>query len=138
MMKSHDTGFVELDHTADWSIRVWAPDLLQLFVQSARAMYILTAAQMLEEPHHETPVRLEAPDPESLLVAFLNELLYLLESQQLGFERFDMQIDGAHLEGRMYGRRVASQAKEIKAVTFHGLDISRSSRGLEATIVFDV
>jgi len=30
------SGFEEIRHTADWALRVWAPDLSTLFTQAAQ------------------------------------------------------------------------------------------------------
>jgi SHS2 domain-containing protein len=80
----------------------------------------------------------EAPDAESLLVAFLSELVYLQEQENLAFDRFELQIHERQLKVDMQGGPVERVDKAIKAVTYHNLRIARTDRGLEATIVFDV
>ena len=131
--------FEELSHTADWSIRVWADDLLGLLTESARGMYILAHAEAGEGPRAKRELSLEAYDAESLLVVFLEELLYLSESEKMLFNEFEgLQVEGLRLSGIMEGGVLCSQEKEIKAVTFHNLEIRESERGLEVEIVFDV
>ncbi len=137
-MENHELGFIELDHTADWSVRVWAPDLPRLFAQAAAAMYALMGVELASVDHRVIDVELDAPDAEGLLVAFLNELLYLGEEEGLSFESCDLRVGETHLEGRLHGAPLMVQRKEIKAVTYHGLEIKRDDREVEATIIFDV
>ena len=131
--------FEEIAHTADWSIRVWADDLAGLLTESAKGMYALANAVASESPRVKREFSLEAVDAESLLVSFLEELLYLSESEGLMFDDFSgLKVEGSKLTGMMEGRALRSQEKEIKAVTFHNLAIRHTERGLEVEIVFDV
>ena len=131
--------FEEIAHTADWSIRVWADDWAGLLTESARGMYALANAVASPSPRVKRELSLDAVDAESLLVAFLEELLYLSESEGLIFDQFEfMNISETQIHAMMEGKALRSQDKEIKAVTFHNLEIRRSERGLEVEIVFDV
>ena len=132
------SGFRELRHTADWEIEVWAHDLAGLFEQAALGMYALSGTQLRAQPRHTRTLALAAPDPESLLVRFLAELLYLGEQDGLGFDTFDLRLDGDRLQAHLSGAPIDIQSKEIKAVTYHNLAVRRTSRGLEVRIVFDV
>lgn len=138
MIEKQSSGYLEISHTADWALKVWAPDLSGLLEQAAYGMYALLQIQLQPGGRYECPLDLEAEDAESLLVSFLSELLYLTEQECLGFDAFDLAIEGFHLSGRMIGAPVESQRKEIKAVTYHNLAIQTSQQGLETTIVFDV
>ena len=131
--------FEEISHTADWSLRVWADDLAGLLTESARGMYALANAEPVEGPRVNRTLSLDAVDAESLLVSFLEELLYLAESESLIFDSFNnMNIEGYTLKVEIEGSALASIEKEIKAVTFHNLQIRETKRGLEVEIVFDV
>jgi len=129
--------FEEISHTADWSIRVWADDLRGLLAESAQ--WMLTGTEQAEGPRVSREISLEAYDAESLLVVFLEELLYLSEFEKIVFDGFsDLVIEGEKISGIMEGSALRSMEKEIKAVTFHNLAIHESERGLEVEIVFDV
>ena len=138
MDEKQNSGYLEISHTADWALKVWAPNLPGLFEQAAHGMYALLQIRLQPGGDYECPVDLDAEDAEGLLVSFLSELLYLTEQEGLGFEMFDLVVDDIHLSGRMIGAPVESQAKEIKAVTYHNLVIHKTEQGLETTIVFDV
>jgi len=84
-------------------------------------------------------VAVSGVDRETLLVNWLNELLYLQETQHETYSRFEiMEISDTHLRARVHGRPHGHEGRLIKAVTFHDLEVRRSEGGWEATIVMDV
>ena len=132
-------GFRENAHTADWELEVWAPDLPCLLEQAARGMYALSGMRFTPGEVQNRMVRLTAADAEGLLVRFLAELLWLAEQQGLGFDAFSIQLDGRYnLQAELRGYAIASVDKEIKAVTYHNLQVEETSQGLSVKIVFDV
>ncbi|HET9591240.1 MAG TPA: archease [Anaerolineales bacterium] len=131
-------GFEEISHTADWSVRVWAQDLPSLFAESARAMNALAGTLTASGRRVTRTFESDGPDAESLLVAFLSELVYYQEQENLAFDTFDIRISDWHVSVEMNGTQITSVDKAIKAVTYHNLKIEESSRGYEAVIVFDV
>lgn len=132
------SGYREIAHTADWELEVWAPDLGSLLVQAALGMYQLTGTQITPLPRIKRMIQLQCEEQETLLIEFLNELLYLGDSEQLAFDEFALQIDGNQIEAEMLGGKIKSMSKEIKAATYHNLNIKRTKQGLIANIVFDV
>lgn len=132
------SGYRELEHTADWEIEVWAPDLPAMLSQAARGMYDLTGTKLKEEPRVTREATFEAEDAEGMLVDFLSELLFYTETDLIGFDEFDLNLEDDTLHARVHGAPVESQTKEIKAVTYHNLAIRQTERGFEANIVFDV
>jgi SHS2 domain-containing protein len=131
-------GFEEISHTADWSVRVWAEDLPSLFTEAARAMNSLSGTVAGNGPRVKRTFQVEEPDPESLLVAFLSELLYYQEQENLTFDVLDLRVATQWLKVEMEGAQIASSDKAIKAVTYHNLKIEKTNEGFETTIVFDV
>ena len=138
MAEQSPAGFKELEHTADWELMVWGPDLSNLFIQAARGMYQLSGIQLSSGSRQVRQINLHAADPESLLVSFLDELLFWGENEGLGIDEFDLRIRDTSLQGRVWGAPIAHQEKEIKAVTYHNLNIQQRGPGLQVTIVFDV
>ena len=132
-------GFEEISHTADWSARIWAEDLPSLFTEAARAMNSLSGTAAGSGPRVKRTFETEAPDAESLLVAFLSELLYYQEQENLVFDTFELfEVRSDKLKVEMEGARVDTSEKAIKAVTYHNLKIEKTQQGFETTIVFDV
>ncbi|MGA2505663.1 MAG: archease [Anaerolineales bacterium] len=135
--------FEEISHTADWSLRVWAADLRQLFEESAKGMNAIAGTRLADSPRVRRNLSLSAADKESLLVSFLSELVYFAEQNRLAFDEFDLKIEAGpsqtyNLSAMLTGASIQNQDKAIKAVTYHNLHIRQTRRGFEVEIVFDV
>lgn len=132
-------GFRENQHTADWELEVWAPDLPSLLEQSACGMYTLSGMQLQDGPRQACTIKLQGEDAESLLVRFLSELLWIEQEQGLGFDIFSIAINAPYnLEAELLGSTITNLDKEIKAVTYHNLEVQTTEQGLRVIIVFDV
>jgi SHS2 domain-containing protein len=132
-------GFEEIEHTADVAIRVRGGTLAELFANAARGMAAQLAVPKEVAPTVEESIDLEAEDAETLLVAWLGELLYLGERHGCVFNEFDIvDIAPTKLSAQARGWPVAEWVGHIKAVTFSEMDIARSDGGFETTVVFDV
>jgi SHS2 domain-containing protein len=131
--------FEEIDHTADWAYRVAGSSLAALFLAAAQGLYYLAGLELAEEPRITREIRLEGVDAESLLVAWLNELLYLHECENLGFDQLEiLSLDAQSLQAQVAGAPVTQWVKDIKAVTYHNLAICSTEAGFEVTLVIDV
>ncbi|RME41985.1 MAG: archease [Caldilineae bacterium] len=134
-----EPGFEEIEHTADWALRVTGEDLSALLRNAARGMtHLLIGNADVPRTHTET-LELDAFDAETLLVNWLSELAYRAEVDGLLFPDITLtDVSPTHLRAVLRGGRVADLQKHIKAVTYHNLQIVRTPHGLEATVVFDV
>lgn len=84
-------------------------------------------------------IDLHADDPESLLVLWLEELLFAIETEQTTYIDYDLVLQAdLQLVGRVLAVPASRPDKPIKAVTFHDLAIHDTQRGHETVIVFDV
>jgi SHS2 domain-containing protein len=133
-----ESGFLEISHTADYSIWVWAPDLTGLIAASGRGMYALMDCLFQPEPLIERYFEIQSGDAEEMLVAFLGELLHYVDQERIGFTNFNICIDHNRLVANLSGGYILKQGKEIKAVTFHNLSIQQIHSRFETTVVFDV
>ena len=137
-MDNPSAGFCEIEHTADWELEVWAPDLMSLLEQAARGMYTLSHTLLTAGPRLTRHFTIPFTDRESLLVDFLSELLFFGEDEEIAIDEYQFDFDGTSLQVRAEGAPIAEQSKEIKAVTYHKMEIRATGRGLEVNIVFDV
>jgi SHS2 domain-containing protein len=138
-MKAHPSaGFHEVDHGADAALEVWAPDLAELFSQSARGMLDLMGVESTGRNTVARSLALTAADNEALLVAFLSRLLFMLEQERLVFSVDQIRLTPGRLEADLLGAPAGVIQREIKAVTFNDLAIRRAAGCLSAVIVFDV
>jgi len=130
--------FEEVEHTADYAIRAWGADLPELFVEAARGMNALTGGAP-GEPAASRDLCLEAPELETLLVVWLEELAFLMEVEGEMYSKFEVAaLAPTQLRARVSGGPAVGLDKLIKAVTFHNLAIQEAAGGYETTIVFDV
>ncbi len=130
-------GFREIDHTADVAMHVWGDSLPALFQQAAHGLYALAGARTEGTPAIFRTISLEADDTEILLVNFLSELLFYLNNGIL-FQIDRLEINGHRLEGRLEGGKVAEIRREIKAITYHQMQIIQTNDQFQTDIVLDI
>ena len=138
-----ETGFEIFAVTADKGVRAWGRDLPEVFVNAARGMWSLMVEPGTARLQEMLPVRAEAGDRETLLVAWLNELLYLHEAEEFVAAEFSIkQLTDTKLEAEVWGERVDrarhALVGHVKAATYHLLQVSPTAGGWEAQVVVDV
>jgi SHS2 domain-containing protein len=137
------------DHTADIGIDADGPDAESVLAHAARALTSVVTGRpdgldLRAGTHHA--FRVEAPDLESLAVAFLSELLWLMESKGLlwvsggvtiGTDEAGLFAEGAanmvKFDTRLHGRGV-----EVKAITYHKLFYGRDGNQWRLRVVLDI
>lgn len=137
-----ESGYEQLPHTADLKIRAWAPDLRGLIEQAARAMIDLMVHGR-PQPAEQVEVSAQGHDAEETLVDCLREMLMLQELKGLLPVSAEVaQADERSATCRLGVVKVSDapelQDADIKAVTYHGLDIRRERDRLVVEVVFDV
>ena len=133
-----DHGYEEVKHTADLALRIWAADFHTLLIQSALGMYAMIGVQQQKDQLVTHVLRLQKASREVILVDFLNELVFLLEEEHQFYDHFIFNDEETMVAIEMKGYQVASYNRQIKAVTFHNLEIIERPQGLETTITFDI
>lgn len=133
-------AFEEIEHTADWALRVYGRTLRELLVNAAVGMNTLLTGNVAAIPRRvKRRFVIYGDDAECLLVNWLSELAYWAEAEQLLFCQFDLcDVTPTHLCAVVRGGHVVELQKHIKAVTYHNLRIEQCAHGLVATVVFDV
>ena len=141
MSRSTPLPFEELEHTADLCLRVRGQDLPALFVNAAQGMFWLMRCRPSPDASPMThELSLKAFDAETLLVDWLNELLYLSEAHQICYNGYEMlHVSEHNLQAQVTAWGPARAERGIKAATFSSLSIERLASGeYVTTIVFDV
>jgi len=137
-----EKGFEILNHTADVGIIAYGADMKEAFANTARGLFsLITRLDDVEEVEYRD-TELTASDQESLLVGWLNELIYLFDTTNILFKKFDIsQLNDTQLKARSYGHKVDSSKhelkREVKAATFHMLQIERNN-GVKIQVLFDI
>lgn len=137
--KATPKRYEEVEHTADIAIRAYGRDLAELFANAAYGMFDLIANVDEVTPAVKREFNLEAIDVETLLIDWLNALLYEHEMRGEIYNRFDIhRATPQHLAAVAFGTNTVKPHRLIKAVTFHDLKVEQTPEGYTATIVFDV
>jgi SHS2 domain-containing protein len=134
--------FEVIDHTADIGIIAHGSDLAVLFSNAAAGMLSLLTDLDTLQPDITREIRLEAMDAETLLVQWLNELLYIIYTDKLVLYKLDILIEGNRLEAKCAGQELDPKdhrlKREIKAATYHDLEIAERNGEYSAKIIFDI
>lgn len=129
-----------LEHTADAMVEAEGESLGERFVNAAYAMFDQMTDASKVSPKGEVRIELEAEGREQLLVDFLQELLFLHDTENLVFGEFEVDTDGRRLVARARGEQFDESRHPkravVKGVTYHGLAFDDSRRTV--TVLFDV
>ncbi len=129
-----------LEHKADLKIRAVGSDREDLFLNMLLGM---TESQKPEIKNKETTkrkIKIKSLDFPALLVDFLSEILYQTQINRETYNNiiFDKFSD-TEIEGELMGSKVERFGEDIKAVTYHQLDIrQKKDKTWEATVLFDI
>ncbi|HEY3244066.1 MAG TPA: archease [Phycisphaerae bacterium] len=126
-------GYEIREHMADIIVRAWGDSLPELFEQAAEGLYAVIG-ELAWTPGEAVDVRLTAADADDLLHDYLAELLFIFETQHAVLaQRRSLLLSETQLH-------VAAQRcpldwerctfhREVKAVTYHGLQVERRDPG---------
>ena len=136
-------GFEIIDHTADVGVIAYGVDLKQLFSNAALALFSLVTEPESIRQELQRDVKIISEDKDSLLVEWLNELIYLFDAEHILFSRFDIErLTNDGLKASCYGENVDPLRHKIrigvKAATYHMLKIDKDSNGYRVQIIFDI
>jgi SHS2 domain-containing protein len=131
------------DHTADVGIRVSAQDLPTLFTEAAKGLLSLLVEDVDSvDSKEEKLIRLEESELEYLLFDWLRELLYLYDAHYFLVSSCTVSIEGGILQAKIFGESCDPVrhclAHEVKAITSHGLVVSKESAGYRAEFIVDI
>jgi SHS2 domain-containing protein len=132
-----------IDHTGDLGLEVRGDDLPALFANAAWAlMDILVDAETIRADQPQT-ILVEAPDREALLASWLGELLFWFDARHRVFGRFEIeewtdQKFKARAWGEAFDPKRHGFKQGVKAVTYHQLQIRKTSEGWRARAILDI
>lgn len=143
-------NFRILDHTADVGLFVRGKDRKDLFETAARGMISILLDAGSISGQEQRIIEVEGFDDEELLLNWLREILYSVESEGLVYSRIIVEEASPRLKksglyrlkGRLEGEKLNPArhgiCTEIKAITRHGMAIQKRDHGWELTLFFDV
>ncbi len=144
--------FRELDHTADLRVEIIGKDEQDLLANAIESLYVLVGLQGVARQTEDGPLEeleINCRDTEEALVELLGEILYRATVER---KRIYLHELSARSGGEDTGRckvivrgvwhaltaEEVSGLREIKAVTYHDVQILRTGKGLAARVVMDL
>jgi SHS2 domain-containing protein len=135
--------FEILEHPADIGFRAWGRTREEVFENAALALFSLTCDLETVEEKESRAIEVSASEQETLLYAWLAELLAVSEGEHIVFRRAVVSLAGADrvlatVYGEPFDRERHHSGTHIKAVTFHQLKIEESAEGWCAQVFLDL
>jgi len=130
-----------LEHPADLKIRAFGKTKEELFLNMLLGMSesMNPEVQKIEEKI-KRKIKIKSLDLPALLVDFLSEILYLTQTNREIYNKVKFtKFTDAELEAELIGQKVERFGEDIKAVTYHQLNIDQRKDGIwEAIVLFDI
>jgi SHS2 domain-containing protein len=130
-----------VEHTADIGVKAYGKTVAEAFEHAAQGMFDIITDESTIESIGEYNILLEAPDLEQLLVDWLSKLLFLNDAEDLVFGKFVVTIIGNHLSAKIFGEKYDTKkhrmGTEIKAVTYHMLQVHKKDP-VFVQVLFDI
>ncbi|HLC16288.1 MAG TPA: archease [Thermodesulfovibrionia bacterium] len=130
------------DLSGDAALRVFGSTLEALFIHAANGLYALMTENSVIEDSASYNVSTQAEDMDSLLVQWLNELLFLFDAYSFVGKTFQLNLTDHGLDAVVTGGLFDPETHErgllVKAATYHQLSIKKTASGYEAMVIFDL
>ena len=142
-MASNQPDFSIIVHTADLGIIVRGNSLEDLFEAAAKSMIRIMVKSEFSETVQNSRLCVDGEDLDDLMVRWLGEILYLFEGEnKLITDVLIDSISPSHLEATLdmvpFNPNIHEILCEIKAVTYHQIQVVKKDRRWEARIIFDL
>jgi len=116
-------------HGADIGVRGLGETLESAFEQAALALTAVVVDPATVRLRDVVELSCTEPDPELLLVDWLNELVYAMATRRMLFGRFEVHLEHGRLAAKAWGEPVDRQrhqpAVEVKGATYTALAVGR-------------
>ena len=136
-------GYEYFDVEADVGIRAWGPDQREAFAQAALGALALGVAPAEVEERDTRDVRAQAASPEDLLVAWVNECVYVHEIEGFAVRRVSVTALGPEVvHGTLHGEELDAHRHRlgtvVKGATHHHTSVASTATGCEVRLIVDV
>ncbi|HAM34711.1 MAG TPA: hypothetical protein DEB40_12635 [Elusimicrobia bacterium] len=136
-------GYRVIAHTSEVGLEITGRDWPAFYLHAASGLLALYALAPSVKADARVTRSFKARNAEELLVCWLSELIFLIETERRVPGRIDFVSAGPKvLKVRIHGDAPRPEklplAREIKAVTYHGLKVRQGRLGMEARIILDV
>ena len=129
-----------LEHTADLKIRASGKSLANAFENIGLGLeeYICRGGKV--EGKIKKEFSLKGEDNEALLYSFLDEIIFLLDTEAFIFSKIKVKIKKGELKAEMKGDDAGNylHLNPPKAATYAEMYVKRTKKGFEVQAVIDV
>jgi SHS2 domain-containing protein len=131
------------EHTADLGLRVRAAQLNTLFEEAAAALFSLIVTNLdAVRPTRQLSFQIAGNRLDDLLRDWLAELLYTFHTGRLLLAQFAVSVNDRGLVATASGEPIDPARhhldQEVKAVTYHGLKVTRDGPQWLAEVIVDI
>ncbi len=135
--------FEILDHTADIGLVIYGENLKALFENAGEAFFRLITDLRKVRRRIERRINIGGESLDRLMVDWLSELLYLHDVENLLFKGFKVESVGkdglkAIVKGEPFREGVHVIKTEVKAVTYHRIEVRQEKGGWRAQVILDL
>jgi len=135
--------FEVLDHTADIGLVVYGENLKALFENAGEAFFHLITDLRKVRRRVERRIKIGGESLDRLMVDWLSELLYLHDVENLLFKGFKVESIGedglmAVVKGEPFQQKIHVIKTEVKAVTYHRIEVRQEKGGWKAQVILDL
>ncbi len=131
-----------LEHTADIGIKINGRFLTEIFWKAIHATADILSGGIEIEPRIERGFTTKEENIETALVSILEEIIYFFEKElflpSICSVRIKEDVYEIKLKGDIVSAEDIKNGTEIKAVTYHQLEIKEVGDEYQATVIFDV
>ena len=136
-------GYRLLEHTADMGIEARAESCPKVLEEMARGLTMILFGDSPVSASVVTKIHLHEEDSVELMVAWLNEILYWCEQNNLVpvTSRIDALEEGelwATLSGEPFDQKRHHVERQVKAITYHKATLTETSGGWYARVYVDL
>ncbi len=127
------------DHTSELALTLSAPTFHGLLIAAGHGLAEILLRGLAAEPlNAERAVTVTGRDREALLVNWLNELLFLAETERAVPAAFEVSVNDGTISATVRSVPVDEAPAMVKAATHHGLEISEHGGELHAEVILDI
>lgn len=132
-----------VEHPADVGIEARGPDLAAALEAAVQGLAAILTGEGVVQAVETVPVEVEGEGPEELLMALLEEVLFLLDARGwLAGQATIRELGDAHLSATFAGEDLDEERHgagvHVKAITWHELAVRQTADGVVLTVVVDI
>ena len=133
--------FKFLEHTADVKFQAFGSSLEKAFSNSALALAEVMTKKTRIKPKIKKKIKVSGKDTESLLYNFLEEFLFLFDSEGFILSKINkIKIKDNELEADVIGDNVKNYkiSQDVKAITYNSMFVKKEKGKFIIQVVLDV